>query len=121
MYASKDSDVSRFDEELISAAGEVFTMLADVTRIKIILALSARDELSVGALAEIVERRPPAVSQHLAKMRMLKMVVRRQEGTSVYYQLADEHALALVREALNQAEHALVEAGQTPTHHTSKN
>ena len=96
-------------------------MLADVTRIKIILALSARDELSVGALAEIVERRPPAVSQHLAKMRMLKMVARRQEGTSVYYQLADEHARALVREALNQAEHALVEAGQTPTHHTSKN
>lgn len=81
-------------------------MLADATRIRIILAL--RDgELSVNDLAQVVDRSAPAVSQHLAKLRWGKLVRVRQDGTRMYYRLTDEHAMRLVIEAIRQAEHAI--------------
>ncbi|RGE24175.1 ArsR family transcriptional regulator [Leucobacter sp. wl10] len=102
--------------EFIDLAAEVLGVLSDPTRIRIILALRQADELSVNALAELVGKKPSGVSQHLARMRMARMVTTRQEGTSVLYSLIDEHALALVLEAIKQAEHA-VSNGQIPPHH----
>lgn len=93
---------------------EVFGMLADATRVRIILALSEHDELSVNALADLVGKSPAAVSQHLAKLRLARMVSTRQDGTRVFYHLADEHARQLVTDAIFQAEHSL---GGTPRHH----
>ncbi|XKH54002.1 metalloregulator ArsR/SmtB family transcription factor [Citricoccus nitrophenolicus] len=101
------------DSPYVELAVEVFSMLADPTRVRIILAL--RDaELAVGQLAERVDRSPAAVSQHLAKLRLARMVVTRQDGKRVFYRLADGHARRLVAEAIFQAEHAL-EA--EPRHH----
>ncbi|MFV0451395.1 MAG: ArsR/SmtB family transcription factor [Propioniciclava sp.] len=94
----------------VELAVEVFSMLAEATRVRLILAL-ADGELSVNRLAEIVEKPASTVSQHLAKMRLARMVATRQEGTRVYYRLVDEHALALVDEALKQAEHAVHSGG----------
>ncbi|WP_053353669.1 ArsR/SmtB family transcription factor [Leucobacter musarum] len=102
--------------EFVDLAAEVLGLLADPTRIRIILALRGADELPVNALAEAVGKKPSGVSQHLARLRMARMVTTRQEGTSVYYRLTDEHALALVTEAIKQAEHA-VSNGQLPPHH----
>lgn len=97
----------------VELAVEVFAMLADATRVRIVLAL--RDgERSVGEIAEAVGKAPAGVSQHLAKLRLARMVRTRQEGTRVFYSLADEHARDLVSSAILQAEHAL---GGTPTHH----
>lgn len=94
------------DSPYIDVAVEVFSMLADMTRVKIILAL--RDgELPVGELATRVGKTPTSVSQHLAKLRMGRMVHARQEGTRVYYSLHDEHASTLVVQAIYQAEHAI--------------
>ena len=87
-------------------------MLADRTRVKILLAL--RDgEQSVGDLAAAVHKPTPGVSQHLAKLRRARMVVARHEGTRVYYRLADDHASELVAVAMHQAEHML---GTAPEH-----
>ena len=80
------------------------------------LTLQENGELSVNALAEAVGKKPSGVSQHLARMRMARMVTTRQQGTSVLYRLVDEHALTLIVEALNQAEHAVAH-GQLPPHH----
>lgn len=102
--------------EYVDLAAEVLGILSDPTRIKIVLALRQSDELPVNALAEIVGKKPSGVSQHLARLRMARMVTTRQEGTSVLYRLTDEHALTLVIEALKQAEHAIAN-GQIPPHH----
>src|SRR4051812_27646956 len=83
------------DEQLVELAVEVFTMLADATRVRIVLALRA-GELSVNTLAEMVGKSPAAVSQHLAKLRLARMVVTRHEANRVYYRLANEHAGQLV-------------------------
>ena len=88
-------------------------MLADAILVRIILAL--RDaELSVNHLADIVDKSPAAVSQHLAKLRLARIVVARQEGTKVFYRLANEHARQLVADAIFQAQHSL---SNDPAHH----
>ncbi len=98
----------------VELAVEVFAMLADATRVRIILALRP-GELTVNRLAEVVGKSPAAASQHLAKLRLARIVATRQDGTRVFYRLANEHARRLVTDAVFQAEHAL---GGTPAHHT---
>lgn len=97
----------------VELAVEVFSMLADATRVRIVLALSD-GELAVNDLAERVGKSPPSVSQHLAKLRLARVVSTRQEGTRVFYRLTNEHARQLVADAIFQAEHQL---GGTPAHH----
>ena len=102
------------DSQYVELAVEVFAMLADATRVRIIMALRNAGELSVNSLAEIVDKPAAAVSQHLAKLRLARMVTTRQDGTKVFYALADEHARQLVSDAIFQAEHSL---GGIPRHH----
>jgi DNA-binding transcriptional ArsR family regulator len=102
------------DGQYVELAVEVFAMLADATRVRIILALQGAGELSVNHLADLVDKSPAAVSQHLAKLRLARMVTTRQDGTRVFYALADEHARRLVADAIFQAEHSL---GGSPRHH----
>lgn len=90
----------------IDVAVEVFAMLADPTRVRIVLALGD-GELAVSELAEAVGKSPTAVSQHLAKLRLARMVAPRHEGTRVFYRLINTHAQRLVADALHQAEHAV--------------
>lgn len=104
------------DSQYVELAVEVFGLLADATRVRIILALRAGGELSVNHLADIVDKSPAAVSQHLAKLRMARIVSTRQEGQRVFYQLENEHASRLVSDAIFQAEHSVAN-GETPAHH----
>jgi len=94
------------EDDLVELAAEVFSLLSDATRIRIILALAA-GELSVGELAATVRKPATAVSQHLAKLRWAKVVQTRQEGTRAYYSLMDGHARELVQQAVFQAEHVV--------------
>lgn len=97
----------------VELAAEVFSLLADATRVRIVLAL--RDaELPVNALAEVVGKSPTAVSQHLARLRWGRIVRARQEGNRVFYSLVDEHARTLVTQAVFQAQHAV---DDHPQHH----
>ncbi|AMM34290.1 ArsR family transcriptional regulator [Sinomonas atrocyanea] len=102
------------DSQYVDLAVEVFSMLADATRVRIILALRAQGELSVNELAESVGKAPAGVSQHLAKLRLARIVTARQEGTRAFYRLANEHASQMVSDAIFQAEHSL---GGVPRHH----
>ena len=117
MNADKNACSPGTDSQYVELAVEVFAMLADATRVRIVLAL--RDgEMAVGALADVVGKSPAAVSQHLAKMRLARMVSTRQDGTRVLYRLENEHARQLVADAIFQAEHAL---GGEPAHHRIAN
>ncbi|HSO70573.1 MAG TPA: metalloregulator ArsR/SmtB family transcription factor [Arachnia sp.] len=116
-----DNEIYDVPSEFVDLAAEVLALLSDPTRIRLILALQATDELSVGELAELVGKNPSGVSQHLARLRMARMVTTRQNGTKVLYKLADEHALGVILEAVRQAEHSVAAAGQTPLHHTVGN
>lgn len=101
------------ESQYVDLAAEVFTLLSDATRIRIILALRG-GELPVNALAERVGKSPTVVSQHLAKLRWGKVVSARQEGTRMYYSLIDDHARQLVTHAVFHAGRVVGDA--LPTH-----
>jgi DNA-binding transcriptional ArsR family regulator len=94
---------------------EVFRMLADSTRVQILWALAGR-EMSVSELAGRVEKAPASVSQHLAKLRMARLVRTRKDGTQVIYRLENDHVRQLVTDAVFNAEHA---GPGVPGHHRS--
>lgn len=100
-------------DDQVDLAVEVFRMLADGTRIRILWALIGR-ESSVNELAAEVGKLPAAVSQHLAKLRMSRLVATRREGTSVFYRLENQHVAQLVTDAVHNAEHA---GPGVPGHH----
>ncbi|KQS66663.1 ArsR family transcriptional regulator [Modestobacter sp. Leaf380] len=99
--------------EQVDLAVEVFRMLSDATRIQLLWALIDR-ELSVNELAAQVGKTPASVSQHLAKLRMTRLVHTRREGTSVYYRLENDHIAQLVTDAVYNADHA---TAAVPDHH----
>lgn len=88
-------------------------MLADATRVQVLWALVDR-ELSVNDLADHVGKPAPSVSQHLAKLRMARLVSTRRSGTTIYYSLENEHVRQLVVDAVHNAEHA---GPGVPAHH----
>lgn len=92
---------------------EVFRMLADPTRVQVLWALVGR-EMSVNDLAEHVGKPAPSVSQHLAKLRMARLVRTRREGTTIFYTLENDHVGQLVTDAVFNAEHA---GPGIPSHH----
>ncbi|MDO5730537.1 ArsR/SmtB family transcription factor [Corynebacterium sphenisci] len=100
----------------IDHAVSVLWLLADRTRLSILALLDGR-EMAVTAIAEVLDRPVPAVSQHLAKLRTGNLVVTRREGTSVYYRQPDAHVAALVTNILHNAEHAFHEV---PPHHRGR-
>lgn len=88
-------------------------MLSDTTRVRLLWALIDQ-ELPVNELAERVSKPAPSVSQHLAKLRMARLVRTRREGTQVFYRLENEHVARLVGDAVYNAEHA---GPDVPRHH----
>jgi DNA-binding transcriptional ArsR family regulator len=101
-------------DEQVGFASDGFRMLADPTRIKILWAL-LHGESSVAHLADVVGAAPAAVSQHLAKLRLAKLVRVRREGTFAYYSAVDDHVARLLTEALDHANHQVSEPAD-PVH-----
>ncbi|WP_144186328.1 ArsR/SmtB family transcription factor [Elioraea rosea] len=53
-------------------------------------------EKSVGELANLVGLAPAALSQHLARMRALRLVATRREGQTIYYRVANDEVRAML-------------------------
>lgn len=102
-----------FPIEQAELAAEVFRMLADSTRVRLLWAMLDK-ERPVNELADLVGKPAPSVSQHLAKLRMARLVRTRREGTQVFYRLENDHVARLVRDAVFNAEHA---GPDVPRHH----
>jgi ArsR family transcriptional regulator, cadmium/lead-responsive transcriptional repressor len=86
-----------------------FRVFADPSRLRILEALEAEGELSVGDLVERLGLPQPSVSNHLACLRWCGFVTARREHRTVYNRIADRkvsRVIALARELLaNNAEH----------------
>ncbi len=77
----------------------VFRMLAEPSRMKIVLALM-QGEMCVYHLAEVTEGSVSAVSHQLKLLREAKIVKRARLGKHIEYSLADGHVLQMVKTAL---------------------
>jgi DNA-binding transcriptional ArsR family regulator len=110
---SADTQEGHLPDDQVELAVEIFRMLSDGTRVRLLWAL-IDTELSVTELALAAVKAGPAVSQHLAKLRMARLVRTRRDGNQVFYRLENDHVASLVRDAVHNAEHA---TDGIPSHH----
>jgi DNA-binding transcriptional ArsR family regulator len=90
-------------DDAVEMAAETFRLLADATRIRIVLHLLEADALSVNVLARAAARERD--SQHLAKQRLARLVTTRRDGTTVHYRMDNVHVRQLVEDALYHTDH----------------
>jgi DNA-binding transcriptional ArsR family regulator/ubiquinone/menaquinone biosynthesis C-methylase UbiE len=67
---------------------ELYRVLAEPVRLRL-LAAAARDELTIGELAELTGESQPNISRHLAPLRRLGLLTERKQGTRVLVRLAE--------------------------------
>lgn len=92
-----DVETEMFDS-LESRAEEVaatLTAMANPKRL-VVLCTLLEGEKSVGDLAEIVQLSSGALSQHLGKMRALRLVTTRRDGQTIFYNLASAEVKAVL-------------------------
>ena len=87
---------TRLEPELVQEAAGLFGLLASATRLHLVWLL-AQGESDVGALADAVGGALPAVSQHLAKLKLAGLVTARREGRRQVYLIADARVAQAVR------------------------
>jgi len=75
---------------------EVFRLLADRGRMRIVLHLRESGEMTVAELARAAGLTTTACSQQLRLLRTARLVQRRREGRHAHYSLFDEHVAELV-------------------------
>jgi DNA-binding transcriptional ArsR family regulator len=116
MDADSQESSQTLPPDQVALAVEVFRMLADGTRIQILWALIDR-EMPVNEIAETIGKPGSSVSQHLAKLRMARLVRTRRDGTQIFYQLENDHVRELIVDAVHHAEHA---GPAVPAHHLAR-
>ena len=79
-------------EQSISELAQVFKLLSDETRLRILfyLALSENRELHVTDLCHRLGQSQPAVSHHLALLRVSGLIEARREGKHNFYSIRSE-------------------------------
>src|SRR5262252_9658853 len=90
-------------EHAVTTLAETFRVLGDVTRVRILDALS-RAELCVCDLAALLGLSESAVSHQLRVLRGMRLVRPRRDGRLVYYALDDQHIVGLFAQGLEHVE-----------------
>ena len=94
----EDLDAFSVEIELMS---NFFKMLADPTRLRILLFLGD-EEICVNDIASGINMTKSAVSHQLALLRTARLIKNRKVGKEVYYSLADEHVKVLIEAAFEK-------------------
>lgn len=81
-------------EEKLMDLAELFKVVGDTTRIRIIYALFS-SEMCVCDIAAVLNMTQSAISHQLRVLKQARLVKYRKEGKVVYYSLDDEHVSGL--------------------------
>lgn len=76
-------------EGKVAAVSATLQLLANEKRLLAVCHLAIAGEMSVGALAEVVDLSQSALSQHLARLRAEGLVATRREAQVLYYRISD--------------------------------
>ena len=74
----------------IRELGQAFKLLSDETRLRILYLLVSNDQLNVTALCNELKQSQPAVSHHLALLRVAGIIVARRDGKHNFYTVRPE-------------------------------
>lgn len=104
---------------IIDRADEIaalLSMLGNTKRLLIMCHLR-QGEMSVGKIAECVQLSQSALSQHLAKLRQLRLVETRRDKQTIYYSLSSpvtRNLLNTLEELYDEKRHAVGAGGKSP-------
>jgi DNA-binding transcriptional ArsR family regulator len=90
-------------DQTVEAVAEVFRLLGDPTRVRILDALT-HGERCVGDLADLVGMTESAVSHQLRLLRASRLVRVRREGRLAHYSLDDHHVIGLLHDTRKHVE-----------------
>ncbi|MHC2070350.1 ArsR/SmtB family transcription factor [Bremerella sp. T1] len=82
-YEALNEDVAR---QLV----QLFKLLADETRLKILSYLLQAGELNVRSLCDLLDQSQPAVSHHLALLKTCGLIESRRDGKNNFYRVIPE-------------------------------
>jgi ArsR family transcriptional regulator len=94
------------NDDKLNKLSQVFKILGDPTRIKIIWTLD-NQEMCVCDIANVLNMTKSSISHQLALLRTLEIVKYRKVGKEVYYMLDDEHIKELYEIGIKHIEHKL--------------
>jgi ArsR family transcriptional regulator len=86
-----------------------FSVLGEPTRIRLLDAIHAHGELSVGELATLVGGSQANVSKHLGVLLAERLVLRRRVGPRALYRIADPGLMAICDEVCAGVRHDLAQ------------
>lgn len=96
-------DLQPLTEESVKELVQLFKLLADETRMRILHLLHQSEELNVLELCRLLEQRQPSVSHHLALLRVAGLIDMRREGKHNYYRIVREQFEKLVGKVFEAA------------------
>ena len=82
-------DLATLGEDTARDLVQLFKLLADETRLRIMYYLMQQDELNVRTLCRLLRQSQPAVSHHLALLRHGGIIEPRRQGKNNFYSLTD--------------------------------
>ena len=74
-------------EPMVNEVVQLFKLLADDTRVRILYYLQQTDELNVRELCKLLRQRQPSVSHHLALLKVAGLIDMRRDGKHNFYRL----------------------------------
>lgn len=102
--AVEEARAKSIDRPTASELSQIFQVMADPTRLRIISLLAGR-ELCVCDLASALEMTQSAISHQLRVMRITKLVKFRKEGRIAWYSLDDDHVEKLFLQGVSHIGH----------------
>lgn len=88
----------------IEKVSQLFKVLADPTRLKILLSLQ-EGERNVTSIGEAVSMEQSAVSHQLKLLRDNRVVKSRREGKTILYSLDDDHVIDILQQTFQHIKH----------------
>lgn len=95
---AKEKANLKISDKTITGLADVFSLLADKSRLKILLALAQDKEMHVSALCNLLGQSQPAVSHHLTLLRMKDLVGYRRDGKHNYYRVESDRLCQLLEQ-----------------------
>jgi ArsR family transcriptional regulator len=89
--AAATEAVPEVSDQAVRELAQVFKLLSDETRLRILFYLAQNNELHVTDLCNRLGQSQPAVSHHLALLRVSGLIESRREGKHNFYSVRTDH------------------------------
>src|SRR5262249_41016852 len=96
--SKRKAGIPELSDQLEKDLVQVFKLLSDETRLRVLMYLAREGELHVTALCDNLGQSQPAVSHHLALLRVAGLIEARRDGKHNYYSVRAKHFHRLMSE-----------------------